>query len=780
MENSRGAGRPRRRTGRIVLLLVLLGLMGAVAEARPGLSDDGAGTPPRQHETVDGEGIAYVTSQACRSCHEAQYDAWQASQHSHAMAHADAQNVRGDFEGAELVLGEETVVFAREGERYLVHRTVQGITRTLEVSYTFGWEPLQQYLVAAPGGRLQALDLAWDVEGGAWIALFPEVLSPADPLHWSGLQQNWNFMCADCHTTGLRRNYDAAANAFATTWSEVTIGCEACHGAGGDHVARAQRGEGEQVDGEQGDGLGVIFPKPEGGWTLDPGAAIAHWQGEARGATELEVCGPCHARRRLLAEPLSPGGPLLDMTMPALLDEGLYRPDGRQQDEVFVLGSFLQSAMAQAGVTCSDCHEPHGGGLRAQGNALCAQCHEPGVFDVVEHHHHEAASPAAQCVSCHMPADLYMAVDWRRDHGFRVPDAAVAAVPGVVDACADCHDSSQAWAEASAAGWWAGGEGAADYAAAIAAGRVAGEGAGPALAALAADSALPPIQRATALSLLGGNLRLSLLGSFLQGLHDDDPLVRLGAVRGLFALPVEDRYAVLAPLVEDPSRAVRMEVAVALSGVVPAGLPAGEAAALEALFAEMEAVENLHLDRPESHANIAGHLAEQGRLEEAEQAYRAALVRDPAYIPAWLGLSELARVTAAGDSGAISILRQGLEAAPEAPDLLYALGLASYRQGDLQATREALGSAWRLAGSGADYAYAYALTLDGAGDRAGAIAVLRAGIDQAPNDRDLLYSLVALLAGAGDLVEARAYARRLVALEPEDPAIGDLLRQLGG
>ncbi len=471
---------------------------------------------------------------------------------------------------------------------------------------------------------------------------------------------------------------------------------------------------------------------------------------------------------------------MLDTMMLSLLDEGLYRPDGRQQDEVFILGSFLQSKMAAAGVTCSDCHEPHSGMLRAEGNALCAQCHEPAVFDVVEHHHHEEGSVAAQCVSCHMPADLYMAVDWRRDHGFRVPDAQVAAVPGVVDACSDCHDAAQAWSDAGAADWWQGRAGADAFAAAIAAGRVQGVGAGPALAAIAAEPALPAIQRATAFALLGANIQPSVLAGFLEGLHDPDPLVRLGAVRGLMALPVQDRYGVLAPLIADSSKSVRLEVAQALSQVRPSSLPSEEAAALEGLFEEWLASESAYLDRPESHANIAGHLANQGDLAAAEQAFRAGLVRDPAYIPAWIGLSELQRAGAGGDAAAMATLRQGLEAAPQSPDLLYALGLALYRSGDAAGTREALEAAWRLAGEGADFAYGYALALDGGGDRAGAIAVLRAGVNAAPNDRDILYGLATLLAGAGDRVEARAYARRLAELEPENPDIANLLLQLGG
>ena len=85
-----------------------------------------------------------------------------------------------------------------------------------EIKYTFGVYPLQQYLIEFPDGRLQALSIAWDSRpkdkgGQRWFHLYPnEEIGHDDVLHWTKLNQNWNFMCAECHSTGVRKNYDAA------------------------------------------------------------------------------------------------------------------------------------------------------------------------------------------------------------------------------------------------------------------------------------------------------------------------------------------------------------------------------------------------------------------------------------------------------------------------------------------------------------------------------------------------------------------------------------------
>ena len=290
-----------------------------------------------------------------------------------------------------------------------------GALHDYEIAYTFGVYPLQQYLVAFPGGRYQALGIAWDSRpkqqgGQRWIDLYPnESIAPGDRLHWTGRDQTWNYQCAACHSTGLEKNYDLAANSYATTWSDVNVSCEACHGPGSRHIAwakaRAEAGVGPAPTSEVGHmGLTIwLAPADKEAWRMNPETGIAQ-RATPRDGRELDVCAGCHARRKVIAKDAPVGAPFLDAYLPALLEPGLYHADGQIDGEVFEYGSFLQSRMHHAGVTCSDCHEPHGSALRAQGNDLCAQCHLPAKFDAAAHHHHTPGSAGTQCVNCHMPA----------------------------------------------------------------------------------------------------------------------------------------------------------------------------------------------------------------------------------------------------------------------------------------------------------------------------------------------------------------------------------------
>src|SRR5690606_33820007 len=129
------------------------------------------------------------------------------------------------------------------------------------------------------------------------------------------------------------------------------------------------------------------LPATERAWRRGADAATAARTGAASGAGEIDVCAQCHARRAQLDDALAPGEPLLDRFVPARLDEGLYHADGQILDEVFVYGSFVQSAMYRAGVVCNDCHDPHSTRVVADGHALCTGCHAAEVFDAPSHHH---------------------------------------------------------------------------------------------------------------------------------------------------------------------------------------------------------------------------------------------------------------------------------------------------------------------------------------------------------------------------------------------------------
>ena len=270
-------------------------------------------------------------------------------------------------------------------------------SKDFQVLYTFGVAPLQQYLIGLPGGRLQAFGIAWDARpasdgGQRWYHLYPDrKLAAGDPLHWTGIDQNWNYQCAFCHSTNLQKNYDAATTQFKTTWSEISVGCEACHGPGSRHLDWATK----TVDGKRVDDPGKGFA-----FTLDERPGVS-WRTGLDGylsrsvpRTEdkvVHVCAACHSRRQQFSSDPLAVSKFFDAFRPSLLAADLYHSDGQQRDEVYNYGSFLQSRMHAAGVTCSDCHNPHSGALRHEGNATCTQCHASERFDAPAHHHHEAA-----------------------------------------------------------------------------------------------------------------------------------------------------------------------------------------------------------------------------------------------------------------------------------------------------------------------------------------------------------------------------------------------------
>jgi Tfp pilus assembly protein PilF len=741
-----------------------------------------AGSPPLAPASEPG----FVGASRCAACHATEAAAWRGSHHDRALEEPGAASVAGDFSGARFEhFGVATRFFRRDGGYRVETEGPDGEPAEYEVAWTFGTEPLQQYLVRLPGGRVQALDVAWDARpreagGQRWFALHPdERAPPGDPLHWSGPALRWNTQCADCHSTAVRRGYDLARDAYDTRFAELDVACEACHGAGAAHVAWAEAAARESpppADTGEDRGLAVRFPPVRrSDWDIEPGAPIARLRTPRSERTELETCAPCHARRAPLREAAPPGTPLLDAWRPALLEQGLYEADGQMRDEVYVYGSFVQSRMHAAGVTCSDCHDPHSLGRRADGNALCGQCHRPEVFDVPAHHRHAGGSPGARCVSCHMPARTYMVVDVRHDHSFRVPRPDLSLAIGTPNACNDCHaDRPPAWAAEAVARWFPDGRsGSPHYGTALAAGRTGAPGADRALAALAADRAVPAIARATALTLLERPAAEALA----RATADADPLVRLGASEAAVRLEPGARLGVLQPLLRDPLLAVRSEAARALADVpAPLWRPADRAALADGLAAYREA-QRVQADRPEAHVNLALlHLA-LGEPAAARREYETALRLAPWFVPAAVNLADLAR--AEGDEAAgEALLRRTLAAAPGSAELHHALGLGLVRSGRRDEALAELARAAELAPEQTRFAFVHALALAEAGEGERALAVLSAAHQRRPGDREVLVALVTLSREAGRREDAVRYARALTEAFPDDHEARELLARL--
>jgi len=736
----------------------------ATERGSPAAGPEASGSAPPSAEQ---ERAAFVGSARCAACHASEAGAWRGSHHDLAMQVAEEGTVLGDFGDAKLASFPSVTRFTRRDGRFLVETEgPDGRTAEFEVKYVFGVDPLQQYLVELPGGRLQVLPVGWDVARSRWFSMQEgERIPPGDPFHWTGPYQRWNTMCAECHSTDLRKGYDAATGTYRTTWAEIDVACEACHGPGAEHVALAETGGAATTPGA---GLGVRFDA-------------------AHPRAEIEACAPCHARRSRAAIEDLHGRALLDQFAPSALREGLYHADGQILEEVYEYGSFLQSRMYAAGVRCSDCHDPHSLRLRAEGNALCTRCHSespdprfPGLrakrYDAPEHHHHAEGSPGARCVGCHMPERTYMVVDPRHDHSLRIPRPDLSARLGTPNACNACHgERDSAWAAAAIARWYGPdrrkephwGE-------VLAAARAGAPEAGPPLLALARDAAQPAIVRATAVELLPGQGPEGE-AALAAAVSDPEELVRLAAARSLGLLPFEARIEPAARGLRDPVRAVRLESARALGPLASEFLAPPDRRALFSALGEYEARERADADFGPAHHNLALLAEAGGDAETAESEYRAALRLDPDFQPARVNLATLLNRLGRNQESE-ALLRQALADAPEDGEIHYSLGLLLAEQGRNEEAEAELRQAAGLLPRRARVRYNHALALQRLGRAEEAEAGLLSARAAAPDDPDVLHALVVLYAQAGLWERALPVARALVELSPGEGPRTLLLR----
>ncbi len=600
-----------------------------------------------------------------------------------------------------------------------------------------------------------------------------------DQLHWTRPQQNWNYMCADCHSTNLQKGYDAAADRFATRWTDIDVGCEACHGPGSGHLAWAAL---EPSDRAADPRKGWVVNLPRRGdreWRIDPttGSPVPK-PGPARG-DEIEICADCHARRGILAGAPEADPAFLDNFMPAFLTEGLYHADGQIHDEVFVWGSFSQSRMYQAGVTCGDCHDAHSQRLHAPGDAVCAQCHLPAKFASEAHHHHPEGSAGASCIDCHMPETIYMVVDPRRDHSIRIPRPDLSVALGTPNACNRCHQERSAqWAADQTARWYPNPQrGQQIWGPAFAAARAGDPAAEAQLVALLQDRGMPDIARATALLELRAFLSPASGDALQQAMGDPSPLVRIAALRTLEVLPAPQRYPFAAQLLDDPALAVRVEAGRVLAAVPDGSLRVGQRIQLRKAVADYVKTQEYNGDRADAHTNLGTLFAQRGDLVRSEAEFRAAIERDPLFVPAYANLSDLYRVRGM-DNAAEEVLRQGMARQPEAAALHHAMGLLQVRNGDVDAALRALAQAARLSPDDARFAYVYGIALNSAGKPVDAVRELDRALSRHPYDRDILLALVTINRDRGNLEAARERAQRMVQIRPDDQQAVEILRSL--
>lgn len=721
---------------------------------------------------------SYVGAKACATCHQQQHQQWQQSDHHKAMALATPDAVLGDFTDASVHFHNITSRFYQQGKDYFVDTLdAAGKKNTFQIKYTFGFHPLQQYLVEMENGHIQALNTAWDSRnkeqgGQRWFHLQPdESITPEHPFFWTRYFQNWNNRCASCHSTNVVKNYDVEAHSYNTTWSEINVSCEACHGGGAKHLQLANEGKLSGSDSGFSTDLSTALS-----WQFTPGAAIASPQGK-KNAEEINRCGTCHALRTSLTE--NPDGKgFHDSNRLQLLNEGAYFLDGQIREEAFVMGSFLQSKMHSAGVTCSNCHNPHSGKVLIEGNGLCAQCHRPEVFDTPKHHHHSVSSTGAACVNCHMPARTFMQVDDRRDHSFTLPRPALSQSLGVPNACTTCHESEAGkdndWASEQLLRWgvkpvkhhWANLNQRAEASDVLVT---------RGITRLLDEAQAPAIVRASLLQRLAAFPSRVSVEAAQKSLQDENPMLRRAAVASLQALPGEVRWQLLSPYLQDESRTVRFQLAETLADLL-SQLNAEQQAALLPVIEEYRASLSVSADSPATQGAIAQLELNLGNLQAAEKAYLQALRIEPNYVPVLLNLADFYRSTQR-EKDAEALLVRALGVAPDSGAAQHSYGLLLIRKGDYQAALPHLKLAVAQTDAQPRYAYVYAVALDELGQTKMAVKALVTATKRWPNQYDLLMTLVFYLEKTGDSLSIYQYISQLSAIAPADPAVKKLVEK---
>lgn len=753
-----------QKTGRWEWLALAAAAFVVIALPAYWLIDRGEGPPDTATDKA-----RFVGSVECKDCHLPEWDNWEGSHHDLAMDVASEASVRGDFDNAQFThRGVTSRFFRRDGKFYVYTNGPGGEMGEFEITHTFGWTPLQQYLVPFPGGRLQTLPIAWDTEQEKWFRVPPdEDVSPDDWLYWTNAAQNWNGMCAQCHSTNLEKNYDPETDSYDTTWSDIDVGCEACHGPGSDHVEWARMPD-------------MARPEADNYDLVLKTSAI-------ESEDLVELCAPCHSRRASLADLDHTETELMQTFLPSLLDEGLYHPDGQILEEVYVYGSFIQSKMYDRGVMCSDCHDPHSAERVLEGNALCTQCHRETQYDTYQHHFHQqeggdgepirsadgevlwAVGSGAQCETCHMPGRYYMGNDYRPDHSFRVPNPRLAAETGSPDACLRCHvDEDAEWSRAKVAEWYGPGD-TAHYGDVLFKGRRGEPGAAADLAAMAADPLYPVNVRATAVALLGNNYPADVSRAALDLARvDEEPLIRRAALQVLNTPDARMLAQTLARALEDPVRGVRIEAASRLAGSLGTHLDIPQKTRLAEVLAEYESAMRYSADFAFGRYNLGNLYNDLGQPDRAIEAYQNAIRIDSQFYPAKANLALL--YNQRGDNArAEALLREVVEAEPEMYDMAYSLGLLLVEMSRAGEALPYLARASEGLPGRARIHYNLGLLYQQQGDIARAEQKLVQALSLEPRNFDYQYGLADHYIRRGLLGRAVPLVEAMVASHPENP-----------
>lgn len=549
----------------------------------------------------------FLGDKVCAECHKQEVDNWKGSHHDKAMQIANDSTILGDFKNKKFTSQGITSHFYKKDDAYFVNTEgPEGDYVDYKILYTFGITPLQQYIVKFPNGHYQCLRTAWDTKKNKWFDLYPDFkVVHSEWLHWSRGGLNWNNMCSDCHSTNVRKNYDQETHSYNTKYAIINVNCEACHGAGKNHVEQAKR-------------LGEDYKSSNNFWMTS----------KTSPKELVDQCARCHMRREQISGQFNFEGSMLDHYWPQLIATNTYYPDGQILDEDYVYGSFVQSKMYSNNVTCTNCHDPHSLKLKFEGNNLCTQCHVPSTYNTPSHHFHSENSEGAQCINCHMDGKIYMGNDYRRDHSFRIPRPDLSIKFNTPNACIRCHtDKDNEWA------WehFKKNYGEPDYkhfSELLAPGLTGADDGFHSLLTLAKDTIYPEIARASAVRGMSDYLYEESIADMLSFLDDDSPLVRGATIDVLSELTTTDYVKYFIPLLKDKKRSVRVKAFHAMASLDEIQIPEAYKEAYKKVKVEYNIHLNVISDFSGGRAKKGDYYLKKGNVINAIKSYESALVID--------------------------------------------------------------------------------------------------------------------------------------------------------
>ncbi len=705
----------------------------------------------------------YVGDKSCIECHSKETHEWKGSHHDMAMMVADDNSVKADFNNSTFNYNGIISTFYKKEGKFMVQTDGEdGKLHDYEIAYTFGIYPLQQYMIKFPDGKIQVLDPTWDnrskAEGGQrWYHIHKDDnVTAGDPLHWTGPNMNWNYMCADCHSTNLKKNYDVETKSYHTTWDVINVSCEACHGPASEHLAWSTK----QENNVSNKGFRHTFKTSIKAWRERDATLKSFIQKQ-----ELNVCAKCHSRRTQIDDDFVAGDAFHAHYLPVNLDNGLYFPDGKIEDEVYVYNSFLQSKMYEEGVTCSDCHNPHSLERKAVGDKVCFSCHQNATYTATSHHKHQEGSSGASCIACHMPARMYMGVDSRNDHSFRVPRPDISVeMKNVPNACNLCHkDKEASWAADAMKKWY--GKvpvGKQNFAHALQGLRNNMADAPKGLYEVLMSNA-PTIAKATVTEYLGNYPSKQTYTTTLQMLRSKDVMTRRSAVQALTPFPAQVKVKNLFKALSDPMKIVRMEAARQLSSFPIGELDATRKTLLLKVLDEYEKVLLFTAERPESQLSLALFYVGKGKATKAENAYKEALRLQPLFVPAYINYSDFL-LTSGRKDGALALLNEGMKKLPTIGILHHALGLWYVRNKEKEKAIGYLKRAVTLEPNNSRFSYVYAVAI-GEKNPKEAVKVLEAVYPKHTGDMQVVSGLAYYYKQIGDNEKSEMYEKKLKALQ---------------